>query len=259
MLKKLLKYELPKIFKFLCIFYGLALVCSLLARLFLGIENSLFALIIGEIFRGAAYSMIISILINNSMRLWVLFRQNLYGDESYLTHTLPIPRKTLYASKMLTVLITMFVSLLVILLSLLILFYSDSLIEMIRSLLSLPDVPAFGMIAGVVLLLFAEFINILQCGFTGLIVGHKRPNKKIGLSVLFGFASFGIGQAVLLIVLGLIALFNSAFMQIFISNQMPSSRTFLLVIWICTAVYGLVVAVFWMCNTRLLKKGVDVE
>ena len=35
------------------------------------------------------------------MRMWVRFRSNFYGDESYLTHTLPIKREVLYTSKIL--------------------------------------------------------------------------------------------------------------------------------------------------------------
>ena len=48
---------------------------------------------------GTAISMMFSIVINNLMRLWVRFKNNFYGDESYLTHTLPIDKKTLYLSK----------------------------------------------------------------------------------------------------------------------------------------------------------------
>ena len=48
------------------------------------------------------------ILINNLMRTWVRFRHNLYGDESYLTHTLPVERKTIYLSKFITSIILVF-------------------------------------------------------------------------------------------------------------------------------------------------------
>ena len=98
MLKKLLKYELASIFKFLIIFYSLALFFALLSRIFLNIENSFIMYVIGEICRGASISMMFSIIINNLMRLWVRFKNNLYGDESYLTHTLPVSKKTIFFS-----------------------------------------------------------------------------------------------------------------------------------------------------------------
>ena len=55
--------------------------------------------IIGEICQGAMFSMMISAIINNLMRMWVRFKQNLYGDESYLTHTLPVTKASIYLSK----------------------------------------------------------------------------------------------------------------------------------------------------------------
>ena len=50
------------------------------------------------------YAVIVAfnIIINNVLRFWVRFRQTMYGDESYLTHTLPVEKNTLYASKMLS-------------------------------------------------------------------------------------------------------------------------------------------------------------
>ena len=82
MLKKLLKYELKNIFKFLVIFYSLSIFFSILTRIFLSIENSFIMNILGQITSGATISMMFSILINNLMRLWVRFKNNLYGDES---------------------------------------------------------------------------------------------------------------------------------------------------------------------------------
>ena len=109
MLRKLLKYDLKYMFKFLIIFYSLAIFFGTLTRIFLSIENSLIMNIIGQVCSGAAISMMFSILINNLMRFWVRFRSNFYGDESYLTHTLPISKSTLYLSKALTSIISLLV------------------------------------------------------------------------------------------------------------------------------------------------------
>ena len=69
--------------------------------------------IVGKVCSGVTISMIFNIIINNIMRLWARFGSNLYKDESYLTHTLPIDKKTLYLSKTLTSIIailTLFIS-----------------------------------------------------------------------------------------------------------------------------------------------------
>ena len=102
MLKKLLKYDLKSINIVLIVFYLLSIFFSLLTRIFLNIDNSFICNVIGQICNGTMIAMMFNIIINNMIRLWVRFKQNFYGDESYLTHTLPIPKKTLYLSKFIT-------------------------------------------------------------------------------------------------------------------------------------------------------------
>ena len=99
MLKKLLKYDLKNNFKILIIFYGLSIFFAVLTRILFSIENSFIIDIIAKISSGVTISMIFNIIINNIMGLWGRTRNNFYGDESYLTHTLPVDRKTLYLSK----------------------------------------------------------------------------------------------------------------------------------------------------------------
>ena len=96
MLKKLLKYDLKSINIVLIVFYGLSIFFSILTRIFLSIENSFIFNVIGQICNGTMIAMMFNIIINNLIRLWVRFKQNFYGDESYLTHTLPVEKKTLY-------------------------------------------------------------------------------------------------------------------------------------------------------------------
>ena len=98
MLKNLIKYDLKYKYKALIVFYILSMFFGILTRIFFYIEKSLMMNIIAQICSGITISMIFNILINNIMRSWVIFKQNLYGDESYLTHTLPVDKKTIYIS-----------------------------------------------------------------------------------------------------------------------------------------------------------------
>ena len=117
MLKKLLKYDLKNVYKVLVVFYLLLFFFAVLTRLFLYVDNSFIFEIIGKICSGTTIAMFFNIIINNMMRLWVRFKTNFYSDESYLTHTLPVDKKTLYLSKTLTSIITLITSALVICLS----------------------------------------------------------------------------------------------------------------------------------------------
>ena len=174
MLKKLMRYDFENIFKFLCIFYSLAVIFGVLKRLTSGIGDSLVIEIISEIFNGAAISMLCSTLINNVMRMWVRFKSNLYGDESYLSHTLPVTKCAHYLSKIFTTVITLFVSFLVVGAVLFIMYYSKDSIQMIKGILAplatLYDSSVVAILIVFIFILFIEFTNVLQCSFTGIIL-----------------------------------------------------------------------------------------
>lgn len=263
MLKKLLKYELESIFKFLVIFYCLSLFFGLLTRIFFAIPGSFIMNIIAQICSGATIAMIFNILINNLMRLWVKFKQNLYADESYLTHTLPIEKKTLYLSKILTAIITLFTSMIVIVTTLFVAYYSKENIEMIKNIL-LPVANAYGstiikILLAVIFILFLEFANALQCGYTGIVLGHKMNSAKTGFSVLFGFIAYMVSQMFVILILFGVALFNKDIMNLFYTQEMINVDIIKNIIYLAMAIYTIVLIIFYFINLKLLKKGVNVD
>jgi len=259
MLRKLLKYDLIGVYKFLIIFYCLALFFSLLTRIFLSIDNSLIMNIIGQICSGTTISMIFSIVINNLMRFWVRFRQNLYGDESYLTHTLPIPKKTLYLDKILSAIITLFTSILVIALALFIAYYSKENLETLKKIFSIITNNSTGIIVSFLFILFLEFINILQCGYSGIILGHKMNNGKIGYSVLFGFIVFLISQMIVLLMIFIVGLFDNSIMNLIFTNEVISFSTIKTIIYMALFMYMIIIVVGYFINLKLFKTGVNVD
>ena len=190
MLKKLLKYNLLDFYKFLLVFYILSVIGSVLTRLISLVDNSLIFNIIWQILSGFTISMMISTLINNIMRSWVRFKENLYGDESYLTHTLPVNKKIIFLSKFLTTIITLFTSIIVIILSIFIAYYSKENLEIIKnSLLALSDIYDTSIISfllSIFLVVFLELVLAVNVGFTGIVLGHKRNDKKTLFSIIYG-------------------------------------------------------------------------
>lgn len=263
MLKKLLKYDLENIFKVLIIFYILSMLFGILTRVFFSFKNSLVLEILGEISQGAAISMMCSTLINNIMRMWVRFKTHFYGDESYLTHTLPVEKRTHYLSKILTTIITLFVSFAVICSCLFTAYYSKENMTFFKNLL-LPLAETYnstilGIIALLVFVLFLEFLKILQCGFTGIILGHRKNNAKTGFSVLFGAITFFASQLIIIAVLFGIAIFNKDFMNLFVTNNIPDIQTLKIIIYVAISCYTLVSLLICFVNILLFKKGVDVD
>lgn len=263
MLRKLLKYDLENIYKILVVFYTLAIFFAILTRIFLNIENSFIMEIIGKICSGTTIAMLFNILINNLLRIWVRFRSNFYGDESYLTHTLPVKKETLYLSKFLTFIITLFTSFLVLGASLFIAYYSKENLEFLKSFL-LPIANAYNstiikILMAFLFIFFLQFANMVQSGYTGIILGHRQNSAKIGFSVLIGFASYIGTQIVAVVLLFVIALFNKDFMNLFITNEVISIGIAKMIIYIAIIIYTIILIGLYFTNLKLFKKGVNVE
>ena len=56
--------------------------------------------------------MFVNAVINTLMRVWARTVRNVYKDEAYLTHTLPVEKSKIYLSKFIAAIITMFTSVL---------------------------------------------------------------------------------------------------------------------------------------------------
>ena len=263
MLKKLLKYDLENIFKFLIIFYSLALFFAILTRIFFSIDNSLVMNILGHVTSGTVISMMCSIVINNLMRLWVRFKSNFYGDESYLTHTLPIEKKTLYLSKIIASLITLFTSILVIALTLFIAYYSKENIKILKNILlpvaKILDSSILKLIIAFLFVFFLELVNGLFSGYTGIILGHKKNNAKLGFSVLFGFIAYLITQTIGIISIFIVGIFNKDIMNLFITNELINIDSIHTIIYLAIVIYTVIIILLHIVNLKLFKQGVNVE
>ena len=96
MLIKLLKYDLKYMIKNMSVFYILAIFFAITTRILSSIEQSVMIGILSRISSGCVIAMIANIMVNAMMRSWIRFRDSLYKDESYLTHTLPVTKNDLY-------------------------------------------------------------------------------------------------------------------------------------------------------------------
>ena len=263
MLKKLLKYDLKSIYKILIVFYSLSLFFAVLTRIFLSIENSFIMNVIGKICTGVTISMIFNIIINNMLRLLVRFKNNFFTDEAYLTHTLPVSIKTLYLSKALASVIILFSSSLIICISLFIAFYSKENITFIKNLL-LPlakvyDSTVITIVLAFIFVCFLEIMNIIQAGYVGLVLGHKKNNNKMFLSILLGFVTYLLTQIFTIFVVFIVALFNKDLMNLFYTTDKFSVDIIKLCIYLAKIVYSLNIFILYFVNSKIFSKGVNID
>ena len=263
MLKKLIKYDLISNIKFISIFYILGTIFAIFTRIFFSIDDSLIASILGQITTGATISMLVSILINNLMRFWVRFKNTIYDDESYLTHTLPLNKKTIYLSKFITSLIVMLLSFIVSIIILFIAYYSKENIELLKTtllpIINILDISIIKILLIFVFILFLELFSALLCGYLGIIIGHMFNNKRLLKSVIFGFLSYIITQLIVLLILFIIALFNDNIMNLFYSNVINDISIIKTITYISVFSYSLLIILNMIISIKLFNEGVNVE
>ncbi len=264
MLSKLLKYDLKYMLKNMCVFYILAIFFAITTRLLSLPEQSVMIVILSKITSGCTIAMIANIIINAMMRSWVRFRDSLYKDEAYLTHTLPVTKDDLYNSKLLQTLIFFFVGFVVVLITLFIACYTpitwDLIKDYIKTITTGFNMSTSFFVFMFILLVFLEIFNAIQCGFLGIILGHKRNSGKLGFSVLFGFIFYLITQSMVLLFVFIYGLFDASVMDLFktatVSIDVNAFKTMAIV---ASILYIIIIYTMKTMCIRLLKKGVNID
>ena len=264
MLIKLLKYDLKYMIKNMSIFYILSIFFAIITRILASLDQSVIINIIRQISAGCVIAMIFNILINTMMRSWIRFRDSLYKDEAYLTHTLPVTKNDIYNSKFIQTLIFFFLGFIVILLSIFITYYSHDTWIIIKDYIKTITV-GFNMsivffITMAIVIIFLEVFNAIQCGFLGIILGHKKNNGKLGFSVLFGFIIYLIAQTLVLALVFVYGLFDATVMELFRTGTISIDvSAFKLLAIVSSVLYLLIIFSMSIICKKVLNKGVNIE
>lgn len=263
MLRKLLKYDLKYMLKNMTAFYALSIFAAILVRIFSSLNQTTIINIINQVCVGVLISMIASTIVNTDIRSWVRFSMSLYGDESYLSHTLPVSRKELFEAKFLQSIIFTLVGFLVTIVSLLIAFASKENFDLIReSLKTITDsldinLPLF--LTLTVILIFLEMLCTIQAGFMGIIIGHRFQVRKKLFSFIFGLIVYMGIQTLSLIFLLIMGIFNNGIMDMLIYNNPIDFNVLTIILIAAFIVYSLVLVVINIVSVKLFQKKVNIE
>ena len=262
MLGKLLKYDLKWCFKPLVVFYILAIIFSIITRMIESVDQTLILLIMDKICSGVVIAMLINILINCLMRNWVRFERNIYKDESYLTHTLPVSKNKIYLSKILTAIITLFISFIIIVICLAIVCLNDitwySLkLSLEQSAIFLNSSP-LSLIIVLIITIFFEFLFMILSGILGIVIGHRSNNMKIVKSILIGMGIYMGLSLFSLAIIYLAGILSPDIMSVF-NNIKVSSNAIKSIMIIGIFVYAIYNLMIYFVGNALLNKGVNVD
>lgn len=263
MLNKLLKYDLKYMIKNMSIFYILALLFGIITRILFSLNQTVMIKILGQISVGCMFAMIANILINTIMRSWIRFRDSIYKDEAYLTHTLPVTKNDIYNSKFIQTLIFFIVGFFIIILTLFITYYTKDRWLDLRNLISTIttglEFNTTLFVISFITIIFLEVFNAIQCGFLGIILGYKRNNSKIGFSVLFGFITYLLSQSIVLLLVFIVGLFNTSIMNLFTSNILLDTNSLKLLIILAIIIYVLIIILISIICKKEFNKGINIE
>ena len=264
MLKNLMKYDLQWIIGKVLSYYSVAtFVLALLARGTAALaDRSMFWFVVDRVFSSAFLACAIAILINALMRSLVCFRRTLYGDPSYLTHTLPIKRGTVFTAKVLAGVISLLFSIVVSFGSAALLYLTQSgMREKLHDLLQAENAKSLIVLLAAVLVL--ELLFMLLCAVFGLVLGHRRETHRIFFSVAFAVAIYVVLAGVILGIVYAVSLIDpqmhALFQQQLDPAQMMNTATMLKELALCAAVYALMNLAVFFAAKRVFQKGVDVE
>ena len=263
MLTKLLKYDLKYMIRNMSFFYIFTIFFAITTRILFSLDKSVIINIIGQISVGFMFAMMANVLINTMMRSWIRFKDSIYKDEAYLTHTLPVTKNDIYNSKFMQTLIFFIVGFVIIIIGLFIAYYTEDrwlmLKEFISTITTGLNFNTALFVISFAFIIFLEIFNAIQCGFLGIILGHTKNNCKVGFSVLFGFIAYLLSQSLVLFLVFIVGLFNSNIMDLFKSEILLSASSFKLLVIISIILYLLIIWIMSLICKYIFNKGVNVE
>lgn len=264
MLNKLLKYDLKWCMKVVLIYLIIGITLAVTGRLIDLLPDSIFFKVVGGICKGASISFGVTAIVNAIIRSWVRMVNNMYKDESYLTHTLPIKIEQIYLSKILSTFIMVIICIITLLVSLIIMYLNENTITFIKNTINILSTNLDASIALIIILLsllvIIEVIFIVFCGFFGIIFGNSYNNKKIAFTLIYGFGSYVLMQIISLLIFIIISLFNEDLFNILFNGvETVEFSLFKVIVVFVTILYVIYCIILYYFSNKKLSKGINID
>lgn len=267
MLNKLLKYDLKYIYKSQIFLYGITIICLIIAKIFQKLDPEFFIYYsINLSFLIFTYAMLFVLTINNLTKLWGRFRNTVYGEESYLIHTLPVTKKDIYLSKIISSIVTLTTtSFLVFIVDLIIrdfrpigvFVYSDTETDPISTFLS-QYLSNFQTHTMMWFMLLIVLIAVSLIGYYSLILGYTANRKKLTNSIIIGASLFLLTFTLNFVFYFAIGIFNEGISD-FIWKSTLTNDSEKAIITITCFFYIMAGFVYYLLGLKNLKNGINVE
>lgn len=260
MLGKVLKYDLKALCRYLIPLYAVLFGLGIMIRLLGFFDNvSIIAIICGLMIVALVVLSCLSFVLNGIFSV-KYYLENLFKDEGYLTHTLPVKKGTLLFSKVLASLVTFSMTALVLIISLIVAFYQKGLfVEVVKVLnLSIYGMSVYEFLLFMIVYGVIGYIVTILMVYAAIAIGYSRSSNKLVSSVVWGLIFYFVMEFLYLGLLGIIMIINPTFISNLDNSvfMMKDLITFFSIFMVFTALIG---GVYYYISYRFMDKKLNLE
>ena len=260
MLGKVLKYDLKALCRYLIPLYAVLFGLGIMIRLLGFFDNvSIIAIICGLMIVALVVLSCLSFVLNGIFSV-KYYLENLFKDEGYLTHTLPVKKGTLLFSKVLASLVTFSMTALVLIISLIVAFYQKGLfVDVVKVLnLSIYGMTVYEFLLFMIVYGVIGYIVTILMVYAAISIGYSRSSNKLVSSVVWGLIFYFVMEFLYLGLLGIIMIINPTFISNLDNSvfMMKDLITFFSIFMVFTALIG---GVYYYISYRFMDKKLNLE
>lgn len=240
----------------LYVYYPIIIALAIIGKLAANWQSP-FGSIMRHLVAGALPASVIGTIITCALRNIGRYHRNIFKDEAYLTHTLPVKKSLIYNAKIASALATLLITSTVILLAIRI-YFDAEYIQILLDALKTNSTALF-VVAGV-LMLTLQYFCIYLSGVLGCHLGNRSKGKRTVMSVVFAVAIYFATQAVLMTLLYLSRNIFPAVDGMFGNGSFaPTEGDIAGIMLGIASLYFAVDLAYYLVGQRMLGKGVDLE
>lgn len=260
MLGKVLKYDLKALCRYLIPLYAVLFGLGIMIRLLGFFDNvSIIAIICGLMIVALVVLSCLSFVLNGIFSV-KYYLENLFKDEGYLTHTLPVKKGTLLFSKVLASLVTFSMTTLVLIISLIVAFYQKGLfVEVVKVLnLSIYGMSVYEFLLFMIVYGVIGYVATILMVYAAIAIGYSRSSNKLVSSVVWGLIFYFVMEFLYLGLLGIIMIINPTFISNLDNSvfMMKDLIIFFSIFMVFTALIG---GVYYYISYRFMDKKLNLE
>lgn len=260
MLGKVLKYDLKALCRYLIPLYAVLFGLGIMIRLLGFFDNvSIIAIICGLMIVALVVLSCLSFVLNGIFSV-KYYLENLFKDEGYLTHTLPVKKGTLLFSKVLASLVTFSMTTLVLIISLIVAFYQKGLfVDVVKVLnLSIYGMTVYEFLLFMIVYGVIGYVATILMVYAAIAIGYSRSSNKLVSSVVWGLIFYFVMEFLYLGLLGIIMIINPTFISNLDNSvfMMKDLIIFFSIFMVFTALIG---GVYYYISYRFMDKKLNLE